>query len=125
MVCVAEHTADEANIGELCHSIGAAVAFVEDVLGFDEEAKLRRCINTLGDWRIETVQAIEKQYLICLELDRFAGETTAFFKAVNWLLDRFAVEQRLEMTVEQLDVEGFGRLVIAIVNPVGRVLDEG
>src|SRR5690348_9319153 len=70
------------------------------------------------------MQTVEQQDLIFFELHRFGGETSTFFKAVNGFFDDFTLEQSLEMAIEQLDVESFRRLVVAIVDPIGRVLNE-
>ncbi len=70
------------------------------------------------------MQAIEQQDLVLLELHRFGGGAAAFFETVNRFLDRLAVEQRDEVLVQELDVQGFGRFVIAIVDPIGRMFHE-
>ena len=70
------------------------------------------------------MEAIEQQDLVRLEFDRFAGGAAAFFETVDGLIDGFAVEQVAEMAVEQLDVERLRGFVIAIVDPIGGMLDQ-
>src|ERR1035438_8659905 len=99
----------------------AAVAFVEDVLGLDVEAELGRGRNAFGDGRVQPVQAVEQENLVRLQLNGFGGGAAAFLEAVNGLLNRSPAEQADEVTVEQLDVQGFGRLVIAVIDPVSGI----
>ena len=70
------------------------------------------------------MQAIEQENLARLQLDGFGGGAAALLEAVDRLLNCLAREQAGEMTVEQLDVQRFGRLVVAVVDPVGGMLDE-
>jgi len=124
MLDVAQHAAHEADVGELGQTLGAAVAFEHHVLRFDVELELRAVVDAFGDRRVEAVQAIEQQDLVLLELHRFGAGAAAFFEAVNGFLDGLAVEQADEVLVQELDVQRLGRFVIAIVDPIGRMLHE-
>lgn len=70
MLHIAEHPADEADVGEFRQAFRAAVAFVEDVEGLDVEAELHTRIDAFGDWWIKTVEAIEQENLVFLQCDR-------------------------------------------------------
>src|SRR5207247_11163761 len=54
---VAQHPANQAHIGELRQSPGAAVSFVEDVLRFDVEANVRGSIHAVRDVAREAAPA--------------------------------------------------------------------
>src|SRR5436305_1308757 len=70
------------------------------------------------------MQAIQKENLVVLQLYRFARDPAAFLETVNRFLNRLSIEQRAEMTIEQLDVEGFRSFVVAVIDPIGRMLDQ-
>src|ERR1051325_2365199 len=124
MMRVAQHSANQSDVGELCQPFRAAVSFKEDVLRFDEQPKLGGGIDALGNLPIHSMEAVEQQNLVLLKFYRLTGEAAAFFKTVNRLLDRFTIEQGLQVAVEQLNIQGFGRFVVAIVDPVCRMFHQ-
>ena len=67
---IAQHPADEPDIGELREPVGAAVALVHHVESFDVEAELGRWVDAFGDGRIEAVKTVEQEDLILLQFDR-------------------------------------------------------
>ncbi len=121
---VAQHPADEPHVGELGKPFPFPVAFIEHVLRFDIEPELGRCINAFSDRRVQTVQAIKQEDFILFEFHRLGGSAPALFKAVNRLLNRFPVEQTPQMLIEQLNVQRLRRFVVAVVNPIGRMLHQ-
>ena len=71
------------------------------------------------------MQAIEQQDLVFRQTDRLGSGAPALLEIVDRFFDGFAVEQFLEMLVEQLDVQRFRRFEVTVVDPVGRMLDQG
>src|ERR1035441_4748973 len=71
---VAQHPPQQTHVSEVRAPPGAAVAFEEDVLGFDVEAKLRRGRDAFGDGRVQPMQAIEQENLVRLQLNVFGGD---------------------------------------------------
>src|SRR5689334_898623 len=100
MMSIAQHTANKADIGEFGQPIGGTIAFVEHVLGFNVDAELGGGVDALRDRRVKTMQTVEKEDLVFLEFDGFAGRAAAFFETVNGLIDSFAIEQAGEMLIE-------------------------
>src|ERR1041385_88694 len=124
MVGIAQHAAKQAHVRELGQALRLVVAFIEDVLGLDVEAKLRRDRDAFGNGRVQPVQAIQQQNLVSRQLDAFGGSPAAFLETVNRFLNRLALEQPAEMAIEQLDVQCFRRFVVAVVDPIGGMLDK-
>jgi hypothetical protein len=67
---VAQHPPEQAHVGEMRQPPLAAVALVKDVLRLDVQAELRGGADAFRDGRIKSVQAIEQQDLVRLQLHR-------------------------------------------------------
>src|SRR5512138_1144969 len=115
---IPKHPAHEANIRESRKPVRGAVSLVEDILSFDIDAELGGVADPFGDRGIEAVEAIQEQDLVFLQPYGFGASAPAFLKAVNRFFDGLPGEQRLEVAVQQLNVERLGILVVAIVDPV-------
>jgi len=121
---IAQHAPQQAHVGELGAAAIASVAFGQHVLRFDVEAELRGGGDAFRDRRVKAVEAIEQENLAGFKPDVFARDAAAFFEAVDGFFDGFAGQQAGEVAVEQLDIQRFGGLVVAVVDPVGRMLDQ-
>ena len=99
MMRIPQHAADQPDVGKFRKAISGTVAFVENILRFDINAKLGRGFNAFRDWRVKPMQAIQQQDLILLQFHRPADGAASLFEAINRFVDRFAVEQSLQMLV--------------------------
>ena len=121
---VAQHPPDEPHVGELRRPFRFPVAFIEYVLRFDINPELGRCLDSLRDRRVQSVQAIEQENFVLFQLYGFVGNAPALLEAIDRFLDGLPLQQTLEMAIEQLDVQCFRRFIVAIVDPVGGMLNE-
>ena len=144
MARVAQHPPDEPHVRKLHETVSGTgvtpvrgriatcgrdaratfAAFVKHVQRFQVKSELRRGVNALGDRRIKSVQTIQQKNLVRLQFDGFGSGAPAFLETVNRFVHRLSVEQRAEVLVQQLNVERLGRLVIPVVDPVGRMFDQ-
>jgi len=70
------------------------------------------------------VQAVKKQDLIGLAMDRLCTNSSTHLKGVGGLLYSVAGEKRPQLAIQKLDVECLWCLVVAVVDPIGRMLDQ-
>jgi len=65
-----------------------------------------------------------QQNLVALQLHRLGAESPPFLETINGLLDCPAFEQIAQVLVQQLKIQRLGRLVVPVVDPIGRMLDQ-